>query len=148
MAVGNQISLMRSIARGPLWTEFESSRRTFLPLGVALPPLRPAFIPKGKIGRHFKSVSRNGLILLMTTASTDDLQYSTAVRLRIAIWHRAHLHTESATPYGLLLHAQPLQIISTKSHQRLYRAEVTASHSAGAALSLELGGERFLSIVE
>jgi len=51
-------------------------------------------------------------------------------------------------PYGLLLYAHPLQIISTQSRERRYRAEVIGSRSTGAALSLELGGERFLNIFE
>jgi hypothetical protein len=70
------------------------------------------------------------------------------IRLRIAIWHRSHLQNDPATAYGLLLHVQPLQGISTHSRERRYRAEVTASHSSDAALSLELGGERFLNIFE
>jgi hypothetical protein len=147
MAVGNQTSLMRSIARGLLWSEFESSRTSLL-LDVTLPPLGRAFIPKGKIGRHFEFISRNGLVILMSAVPPKELQNPTAVRLRVAIWHRAHLHTEPTTPFGLLLHAQPLQIIATQARERLYRAEVTASHSADADLSLELGGERFLNIFE
>ncbi len=107
-----------------------------------------AFIAKGKVGRYFKSISRNGLILLMSATSTDDLQYATAVRLRFAIWHRSHLRTEAAVPYGLLLHPRPLQTISAQSDEGLYRAEITASRFANAALSLELGGERFLNILE
>ena len=51
-------------------------------------------------------------------------------------------------PCGLLLHVRPLQIISTQSRESRYRAEVAASHSTHAALSLEFGGERFLSILE
>jgi hypothetical protein len=148
MAVGNQISLMRSIACGPLWTEFESSQGTSVLLNVTLPALGPTFIAKGKVGRYFRFISRNGLILLMSTTSTDDLQYATAVRLRIAIWHRSHLRTEASVPYGLLLHAQPLQTISAQSDEAPYRAEVTALHSANAVLSLELGGERFLNVLE
>ena len=148
MALGNQISLMRSIACGPLWTEFESSRGTSVLLNVTLPALGLAFIAKGKVGRYFKSISRNGLILLMSATSPDHLQYATAVRLRIAIWHCSHLRTEAAVPYGLLLHPRPLQTTSAQSEEGLYRAEITASHFANAALSLELGGERFLNILE
>lgn len=63
-----QTSLMRSIVRGPLWTEFESSPSTSLFLNVTLGPFGPAFIAKGKVGHHFKSISRNGLIILMSAA--------------------------------------------------------------------------------
>jgi len=139
---------MRSIARGPLWTEFESSQRTSLSLNVTLPPLGPAFIPKGKVGRHFKSISRNGLILVMSAVPLKELAESASVQLRLSIWHSSHLPSEPALPYGLLLYAQPLQIISTQPRERLYRAEMTASHSTGAAFSLELGGGRFLNIFE
>jgi hypothetical protein len=108
----------------------------------------PAFIPKGKVGRHFKSISRNGLVILMSTFPPRDVPNSTAVHLRVAVWHRSHLQNDPAMAYGLLLHAQPLQGISTHSRERRYRAEVTASHSSDAALSLELGGERFLNILK
>jgi hypothetical protein len=144
MSVGHQTSLMRSIGRGPLWTEFESSQRTSLLLDVRLPPLGPAFIAKGKIGRHFKSISRNGLILSMSTIPLRELSDSVPIRLRLAVWHRWHAQNEPATPYGLLLHARPLQITSAQSRERLARAEVAKSHSTDASLSLELGGERFL----
>jgi hypothetical protein len=140
--------MMRSMARGPLWDESEASRRASLLLNVTLPPLGPAFIAKGKVGRHFKAISRNGLVILMSTFPPRDVPNSTAVRLRVAVWHRSHLQHEPATPYGLLLHAQVLQITGTLPHDRVYRAEVTASHSSDAALSLELGGERFLNILK
>jgi hypothetical protein len=135
--------MMSSIVRGLLWDEFEASQRTSLLLNVTLPPLGPAFIAKGKVGHHFKLISRNGLVILMSTVPPRDLPNSSAVRLRVAIWHRSHVQNEPAMPHGLLLHAKPLQIIST--HDCLYRAEVTASHSYYAALSLELGGTRFLN---
>lgn len=137
---------MRSIARGPLWSEFEASQRTSLLLDVTLPPLGPAFIPKGRVGRHFKFISRNGLILMMSAVPLKELAESASVQLRLSIWHSSHLPSKPALPYGLLLHARPLQTISTQSRESRYRAEVTASHSTDAPLSLELGGERFLNI--
>lgn len=107
---------MRSIVRGPLWDEFEASQRTSLLLNVKLPPLGPAFIPKGKVGRHFKSISRNGLVILMSTFPPRDVPNSTAVHLRVAVWHRSHLQDDPAMAYGLLLHVQPLQGISTRAN--------------------------------
>ena len=41
-----------------------------------------------------------------------------------------------------------MQLPGTLSHQRVYRAETTASHTTDAAPSLELDGERFLNIFE
>ena len=70
------------------------------------------------------------------------------IRLRLAVWHRSHVQNEPAMPYGLLLHVRPLQVVSRQSRERRYRAEVIDSHSTHAALSLELGGERFLNIFE
>lgn len=140
--------MLRAIARGPLWDEFESSHRTSLSLDVALLPLGLAFIQKGKVGRHFKFISRNGLILIMTTTLLRDLPDSAIIRLRLATWHRSHLQNERAMPYGLLLHARPLQITHMQSRAHLYRTEVIACHSEGAVLSLELGGERFLNFFD
>jgi hypothetical protein len=140
--------MMRSIARGPLWDEFEPSRRTSLLLDVTFPPLGPAFIAKGKVGHHFKFISRNGLILVMSTLALRDLPDPVTIRLRLAVWHRSDLQNEPAMAYGLLLHARPLHITGIESRERLYRSEVNSSHPSDAALSLELGGERFLNILE
>jgi hypothetical protein len=84
----------------------------------------------------------------MSAVPLKELAESASVQLRLSIWHSSHLPSEPAMPYGLVLHALPLQVISTQSRESRYRAEVTASHSTDAALSLELGGERFLSIFE
>jgi hypothetical protein len=143
-----QSSLMRSIARGPLWIEFESAHRTSLLLDVALCPLGPAFIAKGKVGRHHKSISRNGLIILMSAAPLQELLDATLLRLRLAIWHRSHLPNDPATPYGLLLNVRLPRITQKQVGESGYRTLIAAAHARDAALSLELGGGRFLNFYE
>jgi hypothetical protein len=148
MPAENQISqtssMLRSIARGPLWEELESSAHTSPLLDVTLPQLGPAFIAKGKIGRHHKSISRNGLILMMSTVPLPNLA-GTGARIRLSIWHRSHLPGERAQAYGLLLHVEARQAPSRTSHTNPHTAEIGASHDADALLSFELGGGRFLN---
>jgi hypothetical protein len=84
----------------------------------------------------------------MSTAPLQELAVNAHVRLRLAIWHRAHLPNERATPYGLLLHATPRDESHLRASLIRYHAALDASHSPDAALSLELGGRRFLNFFE
>jgi hypothetical protein len=141
-----KISLAGSLASGPLWVEFESSAQSSLRFDAAFCPLGSCFIPKGNIGRHFQSISRNGLILLMSTTPAREFGQGALVHLRLSIWHRAHLPGEAAAPYGLLLHAQDLEPVeSHASAGPLYRAEIAPAPLSTRVLSVALGAGRFLN---
>src|SRR5262245_21133274 len=75
-------------------------------LRVRLSPLRPAFIPKGRVGAHHRAVARNGHVLLASAASLDELA-GQAVRLRVAPWHRRTLPGDPPDSFGVLLCAWP-----------------------------------------
>lgn len=142
------MSFLRSIARGPLWREIENSWRTSHWLEAALPPLGAAFISKGKIGRHFRAVSRNGMVLLIGAEQHAEIS-AARMRLRMSIWHRAHLPNEAAEPWGILLYAQRGEAngpaaIPAAGHRGLI-ASLDADHAPDSALSIELGGQRVLN---
>ena len=112
-------------------------------------PFRPPFIGKGRIGSHGRSISRNGLVLLMSRSSVAELELENArVRVRLAIWHRSHLRGERAKPWGILLCANILEA-SCGSGQLgdFMRPVVAGGPMAEAALSIDLGGERTLNFL-
>lgn len=138
---------LRSIAQGPLWREMEKSSRTSLSIETTLPPLSPAFLPKGQMGRHFRAVSRNGQVLLMSPQPLGEMEHR-RVRLRVSIWHRAHLPREAPGPWGLLLFARALEVSAGPGVQfPVLAAALGGAHACEAALSVELGGGRFLNFL-
>lgn len=139
------MNFLRSIARGPLWDDIENASRTSSWLDVALPPLGPAFISKGKMGRHFRAVSRNGLVLLICAEPHPEIG-AKRMRLRLSIWHRAHLPGEAAEPWGILIYAQRCQGNGSPAiANRSLMALLDDDHAADCALSIELGGRRVLN---
>jgi hypothetical protein len=139
---------LHQIARGPLWREFESSSQTSLALDVVLGPLTQAFIAKGKVGRHHRFISRNGLVLVMGVEPLGEMERR-RVRLCVSIWHRSHLFGEPPRPWGILVRvhcAGQLEIPSVRERtSTLLRAELTSVHAPDAALSIDLGAGRVLS---
>jgi hypothetical protein len=139
------LPFLRSIVRGRLWEELEASRRPSISLEVSLCRLERSFMLKGQVGRHFHSISRNGLVLLLSSRPVEELD-NLQLHLRLSIWHRSHLPREPATPWGILLFAQ-----ASAAPYGLNREPPTLlttladSHATAAALSIELGGARVLN---
>lgn len=128
-----------------MWKEFESAGNSSLPLEVSFCSLGPSFIPKGKIGDYFQAISRNGLVLLVSPELAREISGLSA-RLRISVWRRIILPGDSPTPYGLILSTRTLKTEAKRAEKRvLMSTSLDASHSAGAALSIELGGQRILN---
>jgi hypothetical protein len=103
--------------------------------------LRPAFLPKGTVGRHHRAIARNGRVLLASAEPLDALA-GQAVRLHLSVWRRRILPSDPLRPFGVLLRAWPCS--EGPGEGPLYRAAL-AAEPASAALALELGGLRFLS---
>jgi hypothetical protein len=137
-----------SIAQGPLWVEFRESDETSVTLNAVLCPLGRAFIDKGKIGKHYRSISRNGLVLLMSRHSVEELE-NAAIRVRFSIWHQSHLRGERATPRGILLCANIPEAASREGDQMgdFMRTVVARESVAEAALSIDLGAQRSLNFL-
>ena len=142
---------LHSIAAGRLWDELESGRRSSLLLDVTLPRLTSTFIAKGKIGGYGRGVARNGMVLLMSSYDLAAIECS-RVRLRISIWHRAILPGDRPAPHGILLVADALkanraQVTAQDSARQSLAGSLSGSRDTNAALSIEIGGGRFLNFV-
>lgn len=107
----------------------------------------PAFIPKGRIGRHFRAISRNGLILLMSSLGTGSFE-SLPAELRLSTWHQRIFKESAPEPYGVLMILRPLAAVRPSLDSRQYCSmALGASADADAELVLDPGGNKFLSIL-
>jgi hypothetical protein len=141
------VEFLRSVVQGPIWNHFRKAGESSITLDTILCPFGHAFIGKGRMGSHGRSISRNGLVLLMSRSSVAELENG-RVRVRLAIWHRSHLRGERAKPWGILLCANILEA-SCGSRQLgdFMRTVVAGGPMAEAALSIDLGGERTLNFL-
>jgi hypothetical protein len=67
--------------------------------------------------------------------------------LCLSIWHRRHLRDEPPSPWGILLVAKPAAAPRPGAQRSLLVASLGASHASDAALSIDLGGQRFLNFL-
>src|SRR5438552_7971751 len=88
-----------SLLRGPLLRE---AGRLPLTLHVRWCDLRPRLIAKGRAGRGYRAVARNGRVLLASDVPLADLP-GRVTRLRIQTWHKVILSGDAPKPYGILL---------------------------------------------
>jgi hypothetical protein len=102
-------------------------------LDVHLEDLRPRFLPKGAVGQGYRSIARNGRILLCSDRPVQDLAGRLA-RLRLQTWHRATLPGDVPAPFGILLCVRCHDRPPTHS-VRLVRATDPAGE-----LALDVGG--------
>ena len=103
--------------------------------------LRPAFLPKGMVGRHHRAVARNGRVLLASDLPLADLA-GRVVRLRLQTWHRAILAGDAPEPYGILLCAWGEEV----GDQAHYEARLVEAPAAGFELALDVGALRVLEL--
>jgi hypothetical protein len=64
--------------------------------------LRPRSIPKGRAGRGYRAVARNGRVLIASDLPIAELTGRVA-RLRLQTWNRAVLPGDRPAAHGLLL---------------------------------------------
>jgi hypothetical protein len=141
------IPFLRQIVTGPAWDESQTEAQFLICRNVILCDFLAAFIPKGRIGRHSRSISRNGLILLMNSIATPRIE-GQAAELRLRIWHRCILADSPQEPYGILMTLRPIPAGNSSFAQRsLCRTMVGAGIPSDAILALDLGGNKFLSLL-
>jgi hypothetical protein len=90
--------LVATFLSGPL----AEGGRLPLVLSAVLCDLRPRFLAKGRVGRGYRAVARNGRILLASHLALEDLAHAPA-QVRLQVWHRVLLPDDPPVPYGLLL---------------------------------------------
>lgn len=134
-----------SIARGPIWSDFEEAHRSSILLHAAVPCLAPAFTSKGRIGRHYRAVSPNGHVLLVTSCEASEMHDAIA-RLRLSVWHQSRHRGEPAAPWGIVL-CTLLHCTGFADQPRLLFAKLDTSPAEHAALSISLGVGSFVNFL-
>jgi hypothetical protein len=121
------------LLHGPLLASHPS-----LPLNVTarLGDLRPRFIPKGRVGRGYRAIARNGRVLLASDRPLADL-CERVVGVRLQVWHKAILPGDRPEPYGLLL---DLRCGKGALAPPRFEARLAAASGPGCELALDVGG--------
>jgi hypothetical protein len=104
--------------------------------------LRPAFLPKGQVGRGYRAVARNGRVLLASDQPLAALAGRVA-RARFQKWHKAILPGELAEPYGVLLCVRD---DDSEQEGPEYDARLVQTQAESFALAVALGGLRVLEL--
>lgn len=98
--------------------------------------LRPRFLAKGRVGRGYRAIARNGRVLLATdrplAAWVDQ-----PGQVRLQTWHRAILPGDCARPYGILL---VLRSSPFSASMPRYTTRLVGVPDLSCALALDLGG--------
>jgi hypothetical protein len=106
--------------------------------------LRPRFLAKGKAGRGYRAIARNGRVLLASDCAVAELSGRIA-QVRLQTWHRAILPFEPPESYGVLVVAQcDLRCPEGIS----YGTRLVKTCEEPFALALDLGGGQTLQVYE
>jgi hypothetical protein len=129
------------LLQGPLWKAGSS-----LPLRLTalLCDLRPRFLPKCRVGKGYRSIARNGRVLLASHLPLADLAGQLA-RVRFQVWHRAILPGDAPEPYGLVLDVRGVRVPSSEP---TYRTRLLREPQPPYDLALDVGGEMVLEFAE
>jgi hypothetical protein len=98
--------------------------------------LRPRFIAKGRAGKGWRAVSRNGRVLLCSDLPLGDLAGRTAL-VRLQTWHKAILPGDAPAPFGTLLDVRTQE--QPKDGQP-WNCRLVETGVADGELLLEVGG--------
>jgi hypothetical protein len=116
----------RLLLRNPAWP---------ILLTAVVGDLRPHFIAKGRVGRSYRAIARNGRVLLASDLPLEEL-VGRMVRVRLQEWRRSILPDDVPEPYGLLLCLRS----QAESAAAPLCAQLTATASPDAELVLDVGG--------
>ena len=107
--------------------------------------LRPRFIPKCRVGRGYRAVSRNGRVLLASNVSID-LLIEREADIRLQPWRKVILPGERPETYGVLMCAR----CSDPDHrsglesEAIYRSCLVREPQSTADLAVDVGGGMML----
>jgi hypothetical protein len=102
--------------------------------------LRPRFIPKGRAGKGWRALARNGRVLLCSDLALGDLPDQTAL-VRLQAWHKTILPGDAPTPFGTLL------VVRTQEQLRdgpLWKCRLVKAGEGDGELLLDVGGGMML----
>ena len=127
---------------GLLWGPLVSGTPPFpLLLPVRLGDLRGRFLAKGRAGRGYRALARNGRILLAGDRPLGELP-DRVVWLRVQTWHRAILPGDRPEPYGILL-----CVGRSVPPAPAYDARLVRCPSPTAVLTVDVGGGWVLEFI-
>jgi hypothetical protein len=98
--------------------------------------LRPRLLAKGRAGRGYRAIARNGRVFLASDLPLEELTGRVA-QVRLQTWHRAILPTDAFEPYGILI---CLRCRPGPSGRRLYETQLVQAGTGRFELGLDLGG--------
>jgi hypothetical protein len=98
--------------------------------------LRPRFLAKGRVGKGYRAIARNGRVLLASDRSLEELAGCVAV-VRLQVWRRALLPGDVPKPYGLLL---CIRSDANPGAEAAYLARLVLTPDPAAVLTLDVGG--------
>jgi hypothetical protein len=142
----DRIPFLRQIVSGRFWEESQRAGQFPIRQSVILCDFLPAFIPKGRVGRHSRAISRNGLILLMNSLASEPISGLSA-ELRLGFWNRSILPDSAPEPYGILMILRPFAAERAALPSDCCVTTFSGTVPSNAVLSLDLGGNKFLSIL-
>jgi len=102
------------------------------------------FTAKCRVGRGYRSIARNGRILLASDRALEELA-GIAAHVRLQVWHRKILPEDRAEPYGYLLSVRGCR-------HRLpcvpcWVLRLVADPTPHPELLVDVGGRRWLQLV-
>lgn len=107
--------------------------------------LRPRFIPKCRVGSSYRSVARNGRVLLASNLPIESL-IECKVAIRVQPWRKVILPGESPETYGVLMCARCLDpgLRSGLEGHAVYHSCLVSEPQSAADLSVDVGGGKVL----
>ena len=98
--------------------------------------LRPRFLPKGRVGRGYRAIARNGRVLLATDRPLAE-GVDQPAQVRVQTWHRAILPGDRAETYGILLCLRSDPVVVSMPN---YAARLVGVPAPFCVLALDVGG--------
>ena len=136
---------LESIISGPL---LKLAGPESLRFQAVLCDLRPRFIPKCRVGRGYRAVSRNGRVLLATNSPMDEL-IEREVEIRLQPWRKVILPGERPETYGVLMCARCLDpsLRSGSESEAAYHSCLVSEPQSNADLAVDVGGGKILTFI-
>jgi hypothetical protein len=112
-------------------------------LEAVLGDLQSRFIPKGRVGRGYRAIARNGRVLFAGDRPIADLTDRLAW-VRIQTWHKRILPDDPPRPSGLLVCVRSERVVEAIPR---YLARLAGIAAEQAAIVIDVGGGSVLEFV-
>ena len=128
----------------------ESAEAESILFRALLCDLRPRFIPKGRIGRGYRAIARNGRVLLTSRLPLEALVGREAV-IRLQPWRKIILPGEKPQVYGILLSVRCIDPGPSRLDRAIkdetFQTRLSDDSQAPADMALDVGGGMTLLFV-